>query len=378
MRGIKTIAVIFAAVPAMLMADFSYTETTKMTGGALTAMTRSLGVFSKSMRKLDDPVNSSVHVKGNRMAHINDTNAQLWDLDKETITSVDFEKKTYSTITFAQMKEVIEKAMQRANASMKEAKQKQAASPDAQADLKYRLEVKETGKVQMIQGLNAREVLLIMGMDAQDKKSGQQAGMDSISSIWVVSTVPGYEELTAFHERLAKKMAGTFAASSMGRQMETMMAMNPQMAEAARNMAKEAEKLNGVHIRQIVKFGVKLDPATASQVTDPSTQPQGPTAGEAAGKAAEGAAERQASGRIGNIGLPGGIRLGGLGRGRKKEEPPPPPPPQQAQGQAGQGVLMEMVTEMSAFSTNSVDGSKFEPPAGFKQVEHPMMRALKN
>ncbi len=58
--------------------------------------------------------------------------------------------------------------------------------------------------------------------------------------------------------------------------------------------------------------------------------------------------------------------------GRKKK----PEPQEQAAGgsqqqtaPAGGGMLFEATTEMSGFSSAPVDNSKFEVPAGFKQVE---------
>ena len=67
-------------------------------------------------------------------------------------------------------------------------------------------------------------------------------------------------------------------------------------------------------------------------------------------------------------------RLGGLGGfGRKKKDdqqaqqaPPPDAPPA--------GPMMETTTQMSKFSSAAVDASKFEPPAGFKQVDSEMKR----
>ena len=35
---------------------------------------------------------------------------------------------------------------------------------------------------------------------------------------------------------------------------------------------------------------------------------------------------------------------------------------------------MEMTVEKGEFATSGVDPSKFQAPAGFKQVEHPMLR----
>jgi hypothetical protein len=38
---------------------------------------------------------------------------------------------------------------------------------------------------------------------------------------------------------------------------------------------------------------------------------------------------------------------------------------------------MEMTTELSAFSSGSVDSARLQVPSGYKQVEHSMTKALK-
>ena len=67
--------------------------------------------------------------------------------------------------------------------------------------------------------------------------------------------------------------------------------------------------------------------------------------------------------------------LGGLGRSKKKEEPKQEQPA--AQPSSAPGVLMEMTTEMSGFSSGPVDSSKFQVPAGFKQVESEILKGLR-
>ncbi len=82
------------ALPVSSFADFRYDETTKITGGTLVTMTKFMGAFSKNARQLTDPVNTTVLVKGNRMAHIDKETTEIIDLDKETITNIDHTKKT--------------------------------------------------------------------------------------------------------------------------------------------------------------------------------------------------------------------------------------------------------------------------------------------
>ena len=100
---------IAACLPAGLLADFSYEQSTKMTGGAMMGAMRIAGAFSKQAR---EPIQSTVAVKGNRMLHSFKDHAQVIDLDSETITDIDFQKKTYSVMTFAEMTQAMERAMQ--------------------------------------------------------------------------------------------------------------------------------------------------------------------------------------------------------------------------------------------------------------------------
>ncbi|MBI4907419.1 MAG: hypothetical protein HY820_27585 [Acidobacteria bacterium] len=387
MRRLTCCLAVLALAPAAALADFSYTETSKMTGGALLNMSRSLGAFSKGMRKVGEPTISSVALKGNRMATIHDTHADIYDLDKETITHIDFEKKNYSTITFAQMREAMEKAMKKAQGDMKKA-DKQRAEAEAKAkesnvQMNMKIDVKDTGKKQIVNGIDTHEILLITGLEATDKKSGASSGaMQTVMSMWMTDSVPGYKEVEEFQKRMAAKMAANWQGSGFA-QMGAQMAADPRFKSSVEAMAKEAEKMKGIQIRTVTKMGSNVDLETAGKITDPSSQPPPPDVGKAAGNAAGDAAgneaQRQTLGRLGGrLGIPGG--LGGLGRGRKQKEAPPANPPQQAEQQQGpppNAVMMEMVSEKSNFSTTSVDAAKFAVPSGFQQIEHPMLKALK-
>ena len=86
-----------------LMADFSYEQTSQMTGGFLTKMPAMLGG-----NKMREPQHSTIAVKGNRLAHIFADHASIIDLDKETITDIRFKDKAYSVMTFAEMKQMME------------------------------------------------------------------------------------------------------------------------------------------------------------------------------------------------------------------------------------------------------------------------------
>jgi hypothetical protein len=72
----------------------------------MAGMMRVAGAFSKTAR---EPQKLTVMVKGDRMATVSLNRISIIDLNAETMTDVDLEKKTYATITFAQMSEAIRK-----------------------------------------------------------------------------------------------------------------------------------------------------------------------------------------------------------------------------------------------------------------------------
>src|SRR3954454_18385005 len=88
-----------------LFGDFSYHESSKITGGALAGMMKVAGVFSKTAR---EPIESNVAIKGNRMARRSNTHLNLIDLESKTITDVDLQKKQYSVMTFDEMRAALE------------------------------------------------------------------------------------------------------------------------------------------------------------------------------------------------------------------------------------------------------------------------------
>ncbi len=88
------IALLMALSPA-LHADFSYTETTQITGGAIVGMMKMAGVFSKQARQAGDPIVSTVVIQGNRMVRSNAMRTEIVDLDHETITTIDHSKAVH-------------------------------------------------------------------------------------------------------------------------------------------------------------------------------------------------------------------------------------------------------------------------------------------
>jgi hypothetical protein len=120
-------------------------------------------------------------------------------------------------------------------------------------------------------------------------------------------------------------------------------------------------------VLQIMRMGTSVNgqPLPSASEAPDAAKVNGPDMKGAAGNAAAGTAASAAESRLGRLGgLAGGLGgLGGLSRKKKQEQAPPP------DAQTGPAILMEMTTESTGFSSGPVDVSKFEVPAGFKQVD---------
>ena len=58
------------AIPSFVFADYTYQETTQITGGSVMSMMKMAGAFSSQARKAGEPVVSTVYIKDNRMAKV--------------------------------------------------------------------------------------------------------------------------------------------------------------------------------------------------------------------------------------------------------------------------------------------------------------------
>src|SRR5918996_942603 len=99
-------AALCACCTTSLFADFTYEQSSKITGGMMAGMMKFAGAFSKQAR---EPMRSTVMVKGDRMAMVSADTITVIDLNKETMTNINTKDKTYATITFADMQAAMAK-----------------------------------------------------------------------------------------------------------------------------------------------------------------------------------------------------------------------------------------------------------------------------
>jgi len=234
-----------------------------------------------------------------------------------------------------------------------------APNPDAQnVKMSFDVKVRNTGAQKEISGLESSESILTMMLNATDTQTQQSGSMAITNDMWMVPSVPGYDQVRDFYKRFAAKMFD--ATVGHGFDFSKMLAQNPAAGQALGDMAVEMQKLKGVPIMQVMRMGTTVNGQplpTASEAPLPADSgPPPPTAGQVAKSA------------LTNM-IPGHF-----GFGKKKDNPPDQTADQNSAAGPAQptsAILMETQITTSNFSSDPVDPSHFAIPTGYLLVQPP-------
>jgi hypothetical protein len=329
------VSVLLFSLTTPCFADFQYTETTKITGGAAVGAMKFVGVFSKDARQMTQGTTATISFKGNKMRREDSLGqVEIIDLDGRRITQIDNKKKTYSTMTFDEMR-----------ARMEEARKK-AAEQQAKRNKEQPSQVKIVPKVTITPGTGSKKLLdytaketkmrVDMEMTSDDPKAKGQTANMWVDSDSFIAPVKGYDEVKHFYQRMVKELDWVPGAMVGG---------NPQIAPAMVEYRKSATALNGMPLLSLVSVGMAGQPGAPQQTSRDD--------------------QKQSSGNP----LSNGI--GGLfGKKKKKDDAAQQDDKSGSSAPSGTpGSLMDTTTEVTSVSTTAVDAGLFQIPAGYKQVE---------
>jgi hypothetical protein len=206
--------------------------------------------------------------------------------------------------------------------------------------MQFKVSANNTGKTQQVAGFDAKELVLKMELEGTDKQSGQKGAMVITSDMWIAPAVPGYGEVRDFYKRMAEKINWTPGGN--------LFLANPQVSQGMAEVYKEMAKLDGTPVLQYMSMGGEGTVPASEQSQTAAPPPQ-----------------QEAKPSIG--GALGGALGGRFGLGRKK--PQEQPAAAETTSSPASASLLEMKTELSGFSSNTVDAAQFSIPAGFKKVE---------
>ncbi|MGA3224995.1 MAG: hypothetical protein ABSC65_14605 [Acidobacteriaceae bacterium] len=395
-RKVAAVGVILL-VNRFTLADASYQETSQITGGTMVNSLKSVSFLGgKAMKDMFAPTTTTTMVHGNQKAVISKDSTEITDLDKETITHIDNVRKTYSVVTFGQMRQAFENMPKQMAQAQQQAKQEQAQQQQPpKTDLKtsFDVTVKNTGVTKVINGLTAQEQVVTMQMHVTDPNAPPTEAVNSMTYVvttdaWISPDPPEVKELQDFDKRFAQKlMAGVdFSAwkAQMTHQNPAMMQMfsgKPGSEEAMAQMGKEMAKLQGTRVMEVTSMGGS---GTGPGVVQTSAQsaPPATSGNSVAGQVATDTATQTAAGEASRLGVFGNA-LGSSALGafhRKKAATPPPAaaPAATSTDAASTGTqttsgatLMEMTVQKQNFSQEAIASSAFQVPAGFTKVESP-------
>jgi hypothetical protein len=213
---------------------------------------------------------ATVAVKGQRMSRMSDTTGQIVDLAEQKIYNIDVRKKEYQVVTFAQMREQMEKL----RADM--AKQQQSMDPeakqamaDAGKQMEFDVDVKETGQTKAIAGQNAREFVLTIAMRQAGMKLEESGGMVMTSNVWMAPRIAALDEVADFNMKFVKAVYGDVFFGNP-QQMGAVSAMFPGFTNLMQRMSVESRKLQGSMVANTTVIETVKSPEQAKSAA-PST-----------------------------------------------------------------------------------------------------------
>jgi hypothetical protein len=313
-------------LPSVSWADFKYVERTQFTGGAMAGL---LKFAARAGGKGNGADSSTYYIKGNRMrVEDSDGEVQIIDLDGRQIISIDPKKKTYAILTFAEMRAQMEQLQQ-----LRGQKSKVTLTPKVQ--------VTQTQNTKAILGQNTREVQATVELKVADPTESGSGATTIVSDSWIAPSVRGYEEVRNFYQRMSRELNWTPGKG---------LSADPRLSEAMEEMRKNAPILAGFPLESSVKMSGSLSG------TKRSTEEQGSSGPSSADiptsvPTSKGDAVNEA--------------LGGLLSLRKKKQNSS----EEKSANSKDGTLLTAKTEVTSFSSATLDASLFEIPAGYRQVQ---------
>jgi hypothetical protein len=365
-------------------ADFKYTETSQVTGGALIGMVKFASVFARGDAKKQEqqalqPTTTTHYLKGNRLrTDHSDGTVQIIDLDGRRVIAIDLNKKTYAVATFDEIKAALEQAQERMQQQMKENPQQKQQLQDAQIKLTPTIHVTPGTGSRVILNQPTNETKVQMDLAMQATVTGPNApppGQPNSATMnytmnmdtFVAKSVSGYQEFAQFYRRMAQEV-NWMKLPAMNIQID------PRVAQGMSELQQNSDALKGFPLLSYVSM-------TMAGVT-PDGQQAGSQNGAQNQQASNPPPSNSNSSSDTNIDSPSAAVMKGFGHlfGKKKQDDStapsnqagaPPPNPN-----SNPNALMEITTQVNSFSDSSLDSGLFDIPAGYTQVQEDPSQVL--
>lgn len=208
-----------AGLPALLPADFSYRQTTTISGAAAGGMAGRAGQIAAA-----GPIASTIAVKDGRLLARFADRATVIDPGQQTVTEIDFSRRTYSVASFDEIRR-------------------------AEGDrAPLRPSVKATGNTRTIGGLEAGE--MAMKLEAPSPETGAVAG-----AVWLAQPAAGYAEM----RDVVRRMDAAVDWSPWGR----LFADRPEIARILAALFRASAMAEGMPVLEVTAIDLPAEAAHA-------------------------------------------------------------------------------------------------------------------
>lgn len=251
-RQLAIITPLVALAAAPLLADVKTHDRTSVKFEGM--LGRMVGMFGGKAAK--EGVESTVAVKGNRKASINDSTGRIVDLSEEKVYDLDMKKKTYTVTTFDELRRRMREAQEKAaKENQKEEPSQAQEQQKPQKEYEVDFDVKETGQTKQIAGFDTHETIATVTVREKGKTLEDGGGIVMTNDLWLGPEIPQLKEVVDFELRFWKQLqegAGTDTISP--EQMAMLIASFPGIKTAMQRFSQEGDKLKGTALDSTSTF----------------------------------------------------------------------------------------------------------------------------
>ena len=363
-------------------ADFEYTETSQITGGALVGMMKVAGIFARGDAKKQEqqamqPTSTTHYVKGNKLRTDNsDGTSLVIDLDGKRVISIDNTNKTYGVATFDQIHDAMVQAMQNAQQQQQVEVAQHPDTQNTQLNITPTVKVTPGAGNRVILGQTTNETRVEMDITMQATGSGpnapppgqpNSATMTTTMDTFVAPGVAGYQEFGQFYRRMALEVDWMRLPANIH-------VTDPRVSQSMSELQQNADALKGFPMLSYVNMG--MAPVGQTNGSQSAAQNQNATPPPQTSTNSSTSSSSDSFPTSPSAALTKG--LGGL-FGKKKQSSDQGSTDQsngstQASAtsqnpNSNPNDLIEVTTQVTKFSDSSLDGSLFEAPGGYTQIQ---------
>lgn len=280
-------------------------------------------------------------------------------LDKEVMWTVDHKDKSYTEMTFAEMRAMLDSLGTMASSGMAQMVQQQPTIDTSEITFSEpQFSVNKTGKRETIAGYGCEQVIMTMTTEGTNRKTGETIKLEVTTDMMMAKNVPGSDEIIEFSKRLAGAMGFEMdkgSASSMTKMLE-------MYGIDADRLAEESKKMDGFAMKTVMSFSMGGDAMAQAQAQSEANKAN--SEGEESAEEG-GGTPTDASGIAAKA-------LGGLfGKKDKKKDDEKK---DNGVADAPPGALLWMTSTVTGIESGAAPAETYEVPASYKLKKSPMQK----